>query len=43
MALKESGLEARRILGISVGFWNNLLVGILSGGKSEVGIKFEKA
>lgn len=28
---------------MSVGFWDSLLVGIVSGGKSEIVIKFEKA
>lgn len=44
MALQESRLETRRrILGISVRFWDSLLAGIVSGGKSEVVIKFKKA
>lgn len=44
MALLECRLETRRrILGVSVRFWDSLLVGIVSGGKSEVVIKFKKA
>lgn len=44
MTLQESKLEIRRrILGVSVECWDSLLVGIVSGGKSEIVIKFEKA
>lgn len=43
MPLHESGLEARRILGMSVGFLDSLQARIVSGGRSEVVIKFEKA
>lgn len=37
MALHESRLEIRRsILAILVGFWDSFLVGLVSGGKSEL-------
>lgn len=36
LALHENRLEIRSIVAILVGFWDSFLVGVVSGGKSEL-------